>query len=45
MSLLKTIDLAKFFHNVRFLNGSHYRIKSGKVSFSIPANMQYRFSK
>ena len=30
--------------NVRFLNGSHYQIKSGKVSFSIPANMQYRFS-
>jgi CRISPR-associated protein Csc1 len=30
--------------NVRFLNGSHYRIKSGKESFSIPANMQYRFS-
>jgi CRISPR-associated protein Csc1 len=30
--------------NVRFLNGSHYRIQSGKASFSIPANMQYRFS-
>jgi CRISPR-associated protein Csc1 len=30
--------------NVRFLNGAHYRIKLGKESFSIPANMQYRFS-
>ena len=31
--------------NVRVLNGSHYQIKSGKDSFSLPANMQYRFSK
>lgn len=30
--------------NVRFLNGLHYRIQVGKASFSIPANMQYRFS-
>jgi CRISPR-associated protein Csc1 len=30
--------------NVRFLNGTHYRIKSGKSSFMLPANMQYRFS-
>lgn len=30
--------------NVRFLNGLHYRIQAGKASFSIPANMQYRFS-
>ena len=30
--------------NVRILNGSHYRIKAGKDSFSLPANMQYRFS-
>ncbi len=30
--------------NVRILNGSHYGIKSGKDSFSLPANMQYRFS-
>jgi CRISPR-associated protein Csc1 len=30
--------------NVRFLNGSHYRIKRGRDSFVLPANMQYRFS-
>jgi CRISPR-associated protein Csc1 len=30
--------------NVRFLNGTHYRIKSGKGSFALPANMEYRFS-
>jgi CRISPR-associated protein Csc1 len=30
--------------NVRFLNGTHYRIKSGKGSFALPANMKYRFS-
>ena len=30
--------------NVRVIHGAHYRIKSGKDSFSLPANMQYRFS-
>jgi CRISPR-associated protein Csc1 len=30
--------------NVRFLNGSHYRIKQGNQFFALPANMQYRFS-
>jgi CRISPR-associated protein Csc1 len=30
--------------NVRFLNGTHYRIKTGKDTFTLPANMQYRFS-
>jgi CRISPR-associated protein Csc1 len=30
--------------NVRFLNGTHYRIKSGKGSFALPANMEYWFS-
>jgi CRISPR-associated protein Csc1 len=30
--------------NVRFLNGAYYRIKTGKDTFALPANMQYRFS-
>lgn len=30
--------------NVRFLNGSYYRINSGKEILMLPANMQYRFS-
>lgn len=30
--------------NVRFLNGAHYRIQVNKETFTLPANMQYRFS-
>lgn len=30
--------------NVRFLNGTHYRIQVGQEKFLLPANMQYRFS-
>lgn len=30
--------------NVRFLRGKHYRVKEGKETFCIPADMQYRFS-
>lgn len=30
--------------NVRFLNGTHYRIQIGQEKFLLPANMQYRFS-
>jgi CRISPR-associated protein Csc1 len=30
--------------NVRFLSGQHYRIKDGKETIVLPANMEYRFS-
>jgi CRISPR-associated protein Csc1 len=30
--------------NVRFLSGQHYRIKDGKETICLPANMEYRFS-
>lgn len=30
--------------NIRFSRGKHYRVKEGKESFCLPANMQYRFS-